>query len=237
MSTPLELLTNGLQVTSTANYTNSVTSITVNTPITGPSIPALSAGQTMRCYWDGELIGVTAISGTGNVNWTISRAIEGTIPVSHVTGSTIYQILSQGGLQQSIKDTVQGASCGPYASLPSSANTGAQYICTDSPYDLVWTGSAWSPFAYNAAATIPLDSNFTWINQDSATTSSSYGPIVFTRAGGGTDCVRARVRTIPYSTPRRLTCCFVPATIQANTNSVGIFIADSGTTPKMHFFC
>jgi len=157
MSTPLELLTNGLQCTASTGYNNSVTSITVNSPSSGPAIPSLTTGQTMRCYWDGELIGVSAISGTGNVNWTITRGIEGTSPLSHLSGSTIYQILAQAGLAQAVKDNGGGGTLrGTTASLPSASSaSGALYFATDSPLSYQSNGTSWQAYCGGYACTPP----------------------------------------------------------------------------------
>lgn len=44
-----------------------------------------------------EIIAVTNVSGT---TWTVTRGAEGTTPVAHVSGFTIQQVLTEGGLQQ-----------------------------------------------------------------------------------------------------------------------------------------
>ena len=44
-----------------------------------------------------ELIAVTNVSGS---TWTVTRGAEGTTPVTHLGGFTIYQVVTAGGMQQ-----------------------------------------------------------------------------------------------------------------------------------------
>lgn len=100
----IEVITNGLLVTASSAYNAGVTAITVNPPTGGPAIPSLAAGQQMHCVWDGEIILVTGSSGSGNVNWTITRGQEGTTAVSHLVNSQIIQISSVAGIAQTVVD-------------------------------------------------------------------------------------------------------------------------------------
>ena len=70
------------------------------------SFPAASSGATPPTQFhvadasssaSSELIAVTNISGA---TWTVTRGAEGTTPVAHAAGFTIYQVVSAGAMQQ-----------------------------------------------------------------------------------------------------------------------------------------
>ena len=46
-----------------------------------------------------EIILVTVTSGT---TWTVTRGAEGTTPVAHSAGFTIYQVVTAGGMEQAV---------------------------------------------------------------------------------------------------------------------------------------
>ena len=104
----VEVITNGLVVTTTTSYTSGSTSIVVHTPVSYPlTIPSVTSGQYMRCIWEAEIIWITANSGTGNVNWTISRGQEGSAAASHASGTQIFQIATIAGIAQTVFDGIQ----------------------------------------------------------------------------------------------------------------------------------
>jgi hypothetical protein len=47
---------------------------------------------------DCELMMVTALSGTGNTTWTVTRGIEGTTPTTHALGATVTGVLTAGDM-------------------------------------------------------------------------------------------------------------------------------------------
>lgn len=90
---------------------------------------------------------------------------------------------------------------GAIASLPVSGQaTGARYRCTDSPYEFIWTGSAWQAFAYGFAVTPPVLANFTQVNVGASTFDTTHGGIIQTVASGAsTNDVQVLAQAIPGS--------------------------------------
>jgi len=95
--TPDTTLNNGGTLTSGA------TSLTVNT------LPAGVSAAQFRIKIDDEILLVTAIGGTGNKTWTVTRGVEGTSAASHVDGSNVYIIPTPGGFLQWLQDTILGS--------------------------------------------------------------------------------------------------------------------------------
>jgi hypothetical protein len=129
-----------------------------------------SAGN-FRIMVDSEIMLVTSVSGN---NFTATRAMEGTQQVAHEPGSTIRHIFTAGALNQAFADSVK---TGPINNLPSNARAGDMYICTNSPYLMVYDGSGWLYFVNGYKVKPPSVGDFTWVNQGTATMSSVYGGI------------------------------------------------------------
>lgn len=89
---------------------------------------------------------------------------------------------------------------------------------------------------WTVTSTPPIDAQFSWINQDSAAISSSSSGTFLSRAGGGSDAVRGRVKTIPFGPPRQLTLGMIPAIQYANYNAFGMILAEAGASPKLYFY-
>jgi hypothetical protein len=121
---------------------------------------------------------------------------------------------------------------GTFANLPAATAGVVRYDFTDSPYShAISDGSAWHYF-YPGAGEIQLPpvSSLTWVNQGSATSSSTQGPLSIAIPGSGTD--NLRVMEMNYPTP--------PFTVKALVQTFGynvdymwggsISIRDSGTS-------
>lgn len=72
--------------------------LTVNT------LPAGVSAAQFRIKIDDELLLVTAIGGTGNKTWTVTRGAESTSAASHVDGSNVYLVETAGGFLQWLND-------------------------------------------------------------------------------------------------------------------------------------
>ena len=104
----LEVFANQPSTTVSSGGTDAPASGTVETWTVASSseFPAASSSATPPTQFhvadalasaSSELITVTNISGS---TWTVSRGAEGTTPVTHVAGFTIYQVVTAGGMQQ-----------------------------------------------------------------------------------------------------------------------------------------
>jgi hypothetical protein len=73
---------------------------------------------------------------------------------------------------------------GAYSSLPGSGQKiGDIYICTDSIYWFRWDGSAWKPFVGMTPVKLPPTTGWTWVNQSTATVSTTGGMVTISDAG------------------------------------------------------
>lgn len=88
---------------------------------------------------------------------------------------------------------------------------GDLYIPTDSFYDYFrYSGSAWVPLRNGKQLTLPVDGDFSWINQGSASVSAGGGGIYMSVAGSGaSNDMRIRKKAAP-STPYTITAAFLP---------------------------
>ena len=102
----VELFSNLPSTTVASGGTTAPASGTVEswTVASSASFPAASSGATPPTQFhvadillNSEIIAVTNVSGT---TWTVTRGAEGTTPVPHVAGFTVYQVSSAGALTQ-----------------------------------------------------------------------------------------------------------------------------------------
>lgn len=85
---------------------------------------------------------------------------------------------------------------GTYANLPSAGIAGRSYLCTDSIYSLYDNGTTWDHFYQGIKVTPIVSGDWSWINQDSATETTTYGDsIIYHAAYATTNQLNLRVRT------------------------------------------
>lgn len=121
-------------------------------------------------------------------------------------------------------------SAGTYAAIPAAGTAGNVYIQTDGPYLFRDSGAAWVPFVQQQGqVTLPVDADFSWINQQTATVSSTNG---FVRIAApvndsGNDDHRLRIKSAP-ATPYTITGLLSADTLlEANYNSVELAFRQS----------
>lgn len=87
---------------------------------------------------------------------------------------------------------------GTYAALPAAATAGRVYFPTDSPYThLRDTGAAWVHFRHGVQVTPPNDALFSWVNQETATVSTTSGAVVLLAPANAGQDDRLRVLAAP----------------------------------------
>lgn len=181
----------------------------------------LPASGNFHVRIEDEILSVTSISGTS----LTGSNVEGTAAVTHANGVAVTHILTAGSLDAIRADM---SSSGVYASLPSSAKQGDRYLCTDSPYQLSYNGSAWdaflSPFG---KVTLPNTSGFSWVNQGTSTISTATGALIMTPQLTSGWNTRAYVKTAP-ATPYTFRIGFT-VTMRATTR-LGICLRNSSTS-------
>jgi hypothetical protein len=105
---------------------------------------------------------------------------------------------------------------------------GDRYKCTDSPYDFIYTGSLWQPFAYGFACTEPVDGDFSWVSQGSASTNTTNGGIYLHCAPDSANTYKMRVKSAPTA-PYTFTIMFVPMIPTANYAIVAVILRESSS--------
>lgn len=174
-----------------------------DTSVVVTSATGFPTSGNFRILIDSEIMLVTAVSSN---TFTITRAQEGTLAVSHVDGSIVTQVLTTGSLSQILSDAVTRAA---YSSKPTNERAGKLFIPTDGYLAEYDDGSTWRPFGFASKFTPVIDSDYSWVNQGDATVTASKNVIVLRDDGDSGRNSRLRVKTTP-STPYTITMCFQP---------------------------
>jgi hypothetical protein len=95
----LEQFSNGAQTTLNGTIASNVSSLIVTSAALFP------ATGNFRILIDSELMLVTGVSGN---TFTVTRSIEGTAPSIHQNGAPVTEVLTAGGLAQTIADNLNG---------------------------------------------------------------------------------------------------------------------------------
>jgi hypothetical protein len=150
----------------------------------------------------------------GSTNQVLAKA-------SATSGDTAWVNPGGGGSGNSI-------SYGTYASLPGSGTTmGDMYVCTDSPYTFIWSGSVWLAFLPAVGqVTLPPTSGWTWDTQGGSSVVATYGNLYVSFAGFGSDDARAYYRTVSGAFTMKMLCKVVTWKTTSAQSGVGIAISD-----------
>lgn len=200
MSKKERLVNNGKTALDGA-ITNGQTSIDV---LDGSVLPA--SGD-FRIIVDQEIMLVTANSSN---TLTVERGYEGTLAVAHSTGKPVSQILTKGGLQRYLRDSI------PMFDQPSETSNRLNVM-------------------ENAAGTALTVASFSWVNQGTSVASDYTSGGIFMQAPVGASInLRALVISQP-STPYTVTSAVLfgvgsdGATSISGGDSVGLCFRESGT--------
>jgi hypothetical protein len=167
---------------------------------------------------------VTAVASN---TFTVTRGAESTTATSHSSGAQVTHVVTAGAINQSIADNCQQ---GTYASLPAAEKAGRSYLTSDGPFLLRDGGSTWNPFGPIWKLSPPVDSNFSWMNQGSSTTTTNGGVYLDCQSNGAVDSIRGRYTATP-ATPYTITIGF-HSLQRGDANAVGVsflFLLESGT--------
>lgn len=199
----------------------------------------LSAGETARLsiyrvVGSVNTLIVILIATAVNSGTQFAVTAEGADANALATDNVI-NTLTVGGMNQ-IRSDISGV--GTFADLPTlNLLAGMRYKTTDGPYEFVYNGSQWLPFIEGILGAIP--STFTFVNQGSATqtTSAGYINLATPGDGGGTN-LRVLTQAQP-STPYTLDTILSIPNIQPGSNlTMGIGFRDSGSgkLSTLHIF-
>lgn len=183
----VERFTNNYTTTLNGGIDDTVTTLTLTSATGAPVAP-------FRILIDSEIIYVGARSGTSCTSCT--RGAESTTGAAHSNAAAITHIFTAGAISAVKADLLQS---GTYANLPASGiDTGETYYFTDSLYDKArWNGSSWVHFIGGNSVTPPVSADYAWVNQGSATVTTTYGGVVLYAPSSASNSLRVRVKTIP----------------------------------------
>lgn len=137
-------------------------------------------------------------------------------------------VLTNDGLGSMFADALQ---FGTYANLPATTNQrlGNRYLCTDSPYECVFDGSAWDHFIPSIGqVTQPPTSGWSWVNQGGASVVTTHGGLQLLAPAGAGDNHRVYVRT-PGNSTFVASLLFTPEIFTENSVFCGLYFRESGT--------
>lgn len=108
---------------------------------------------------------------------------------------------ANGSLSAEVVVGTTGITTAAYGSRQAAAKAGRLFLPSDSFYLDRDTGSAWADWGPLFAMTQPVDGDFSWVNQGSATVSTTNGGIYLSSPGSASVNLRCRVKakTAPYT--------------------------------------
>jgi len=198
--------------------TNSVTSITVKSPVRVPS------SGTFRARIDDEYLKVTAVSGN---TWTVTRNDGGSTAASHSDNAPITIIVTKEAVDAIVSVQQSGSEIANRRVI----NFIGATVADDSGNSRVNVTMASGPVDEVAFTTPPATGTLTWVNQGTGTVSNnSYGGWHLNApAGVGSDNNRMLVTSIPGTTPWSFVCRVNVLTLNVNYVVGGMVIRESAT--------
>ena len=117
-----------------------------------------------------------------------------------------------------------------YANIPGSANANDLFFSTDGPQWYIWDGSAWVPYGGSDwKLTHPTLGDFAWLNQGSASSHQTYGPIYLeSYLNDAAANLRGMIKAAP-STPYTITALVDLATICAGNVTWGLLFYEQSS--------
>lgn len=197
---------------------NSVTSITVKSPIRVP------ATGTFRARIDDEYIKVTAVSGN---TWTVARNDGGSSAASHSDNAPINLVVTREAVDAIVSVRQSGSEVANRRALNFLGATVADDAVNGQATITISSG----PVDEVAFTTPPASNTLTWVNQGTATVSNnSYGGWHLNApAVGASDNNRMLVTSIPGTTPWSFIVRLNVLTLSVNYTDAGMTIRESST--------
>lgn len=211
------------QYANQAQSTLSATIVAGDATLSVASAAAFPTVGNFQIVVDSEIMTVTAVSGT---TFTITRGVEGTTAAGHSSGATVTQVLTRAGLLNVGQSLLLSDS---YAALPSSSIV-RLFLPTDAP--TLWrdNGASWSPWGPINEFTPPVDANYSWVNQVSATVTAAKGYIHLHVPGtvGTGNSAHLRTTAAP-ATPYKITVYMVGAPLNKASLRYGVGFRESAS--------
>ena len=113
-----------------------------------------------------------------------------------------------------------------YAARQAAAKAGRIFLPNDGFYAERDTGSAWAPWGPIFPFTVPVDGDFSWVNQGGASVDTTNGGIHLIAPAGAGENVRARVKAAP-ATPYTITAAFLQMRPEVDFAACGLLFRQS----------
>jgi hypothetical protein len=216
-------------VTTLANSVSLIdTSITVNTPEN-----PFPLNFPYRIRIGDEYMLVTSAIG---LVWIVTRGEEGSTIATHGIGDTVANVFTVESLMNSAWTYCQA---GSRAALPPpDTEFEGRFYFQDNPglYIRRDDGDAWTAFGTCFELFEPNETGYSWVNQQTATTSTTNGGVVLSSPAPllAGENLNIRVKTAPV-TPYTVKAGFLTTLYPVNQTSAGILFRESGTN-KIIFF-
>lgn len=173
--------TNFAQSRMTADITSVGTTLTVQDGDLFPS-------SDFHIVVETEIMYVSSRSGN---NLTVIRARQGTTATAHNIGAKVTQSVSRDDLK-SFQTIVNSINNRPVASI-----LGRRFVGTTTPIESVDNGTTWKSRIFGHLINEYADTDFVWLNQGSATLTTTYGyPTIVLPTGSGVN-IRGRYKSVP----------------------------------------
>lgn len=223
-----EKLSNNAATTLSGGINNTDLTLTV---ASGTGFPATG---NFRIKIELELLLVTNVAGT---TWTVTRGIEGTTAASHGSSTPVIHVLTEKGLETYIGDYIGG---GTISSLPASEKAGKLYLPDDGYALLRDNGSSWQGFGPMWRFVTPVDSGYSWANQQSAVLTARNDGLLLNAgtAASTTFSIRGRVKNrLGTSTGYKLTVGMMSMLDPANYAMAGCGLYESSSGKAEIILC
>lgn len=217
----------------TAKYTNLASgtlTVGVNTSDTslvldtGEGALFPSAGDFWVVLAEGATREICKCTSRSSDTLTVTRNQGGTNS-SFTTAATVTHVITSQMIDQIRSDQAQ---TGALASRPSAEKDGILYLPSDGLHLFRDTGAAWGAWGPLFKFTPPVDGDYSWINEGTATKTTGNGYITLSDTDAGGDNIRLRYKAIP-STPFTVTIAFLAVGGGGNTHgwSAGLAVRQS----------
>jgi hypothetical protein len=204
----------------------------------GDTSMVLTTGQGARLPSSGDFWIMTPDTAPPNrIIWKVTARSSDTLTVVYdnsygadanlTAGTRLMWSLTAEALTQ-LKTDIAGT-YGTFANLPAATAGVVRYDFTDSPYShAISDGSAWHYFIPGfGEATLPPLTGWSWVNQGSASVSTTIGGLLLA-SSAGTSGVATYYRTAP-ATPYTVTFIFSVNLVSINFTEAGILFRQSST--------
>lgn len=173
--------------------------------------------------------GQIPIGKTSDGSVTLASITAGT-GISITPGAASLTIATSGGAGGSGNSIYSTA----FGSEPGSPNTGDADLYTNSVYLSRYSGSAWVPWGPIYPCVQPINADYSWVNQGTASVDTTNGGIFL--LGPATAGVNLRIRDkAAPSTPYTITGLFLPRFVAADYHQCGLLFRESGSGEVITF--